>query len=120
MAAKRQFQLFASAARTTHTNSPEVFLNDEAGFRITFNITAFSGTSIVFTIQYYEESAGSWNTLLATAALSATGLTVLHVDPRIATAANASLQAIPPKRIRVVPSGTITSVTYGATFTGGS
>lgn len=116
--AYRSFDVFTSAARTAHASSGEVVMQQrEAGVRFDVDITAFTGTSITFTIQYYENTSGTWLTLLASAALSAAGHTVLQIDPRIPTAANAAVQALVPRRLRVTPSGTITSVTYGVVAT---
>lgn len=116
--AYRSWNLFDSAARTAHASSADIFVGPrEVGLRIDIDITAFSGTSITFTVEYYENTSGTYKTLLASAALSATGHTVLQIDPRIAASANVALNAILPKRIRVTPSGTITSVTYGVVAT---
>lgn len=109
--------LFPLAARTTHASSAEITNNGSSGVNIDFNISAFSGTSITYTLEYYNEAESAWVTLLASAAKSGTGRFTFIVDPRIATAANVSLQSVAKKRMRVTPSGTITSVTYSVYVT---
>lgn len=110
--------VFSSAARTTHTASNVLYSDGARGIRFDLNISAFTGTSITFTVQFYDFAAATWRTLLASAALSATGAVVLQITPDLAASANLIAQAILPERIRVLPSGTITSVTYsmGATW----
>lgn len=109
--------LFPSAARTSHASSPTQTAPGAEGVRVDIDITAFSGTSITFTVQYYDPGKGDWLTLLASAALSATGHTTLHIHPAMTAAANSIAAAILPRRWRVTPSGTITSVTYSVAYT---
>ena len=111
--------LFPSAARTTHASSPAIVNPGKVGIRVDIDITAFTGTGIIFTIESYDVAKQAWVTELASASLSATGRTVLHVDPRMATAANLVAQRVVPKTVRVTPSGTITSVTYSVIYTFG-
>jgi hypothetical protein len=111
--------LFALAARTTNGSSGPVSGNGCAGIVVDINITAFTGTSITFTLEWQDPAAGNaWVTLLASAAKSATGRFSLTVDPRIATAANVSLQTGAKASMRLTTTGTITSVTYSAVATG--
>ena len=111
-------ELFPMAARTTHVAAPPSQINlGFTGVRIDIQINAFTGTSITFTVQYNDPAGGGWLTLLASTALAATGHTVLHIDPRIPAAANVSAQVIVPREIRVLTSGTITSVTYAVAAT---
>lgn len=108
----REQSLFPSLARTTHAASNEINVNGAEALRVDVDITAFTGTSITFTVQGYDTGSATWVTLLASAALSATGHTVLMVGISVPTTANISAAVLPPKRVRVLPSGTITSVTY--------
>lgn len=114
----RAYAVFPSAARATHVASTDENTNGYTGLTIDIDITAFTGTSITFTVQAKDPVAGTYSTLLASAALAAPGHTVLIVDPRVPAVANASAQRPLPKQWRIVPSGTITSVTYsvGATY----
>lgn len=111
--------LFPSAARTTHASSAAIVNPGKTGVRFDVDITAFTGTGIIFTIESWDPAKGAWITELATASLAATGRTVLHVDPRMVAAANSIAQRVPPKTLRVTPSGTITSVTYSVIYTFG-
>ena len=111
--------LFPSLARTTHAASPSIVNPGKTGIRFDIDITAFTGTGITFTVESWDPAKGGWITELASAALAATGRTVLQVDPRIAAAANLVAQRIVPKTLRLTPSGTITSVTYSVTYTFG-
>lgn len=116
--AYRSYDVFTSTPRTANAPSADVtMLPREVGVRVDIDITAFTGTNITFTIEYYENTSGTWKPLLASAALTAPGHTVLQADPRIPAAANAAAQAVVPKRLRITPSGTITSATYGVVAT---
>jgi quinol-cytochrome oxidoreductase complex cytochrome b subunit len=105
--------LFPSAARTTHAASADVQCNGKRYLRFDIDITAFTGTSITFQVQFYDPGKNAYvNSTLVSAALTATGHTVLLIGPDVTTSANAAYQAVVHKRMRIVPSGTITSVTY--------
>ncbi len=114
----RNYTLFPSAARTNHASSPDITLQQgERSVRIDIDITAFTGTSITFTWEYFDIAKGAWLTLIASAALSATGHTVLQAHPTMLAAANATAATIIPRRTRLTPSGTITTVTYSVSVT---
>ncbi len=109
--------LLTSAARTTHASTPDQQSNGARGIRVDIDITAFTGTSITFTIETYDRAKGGYVTELASAALVAAGHTILQVSPNSTAAANLAVNRIVPKRWRVTPSGTITSVTYSVLVT---
>lgn len=110
--------VFQSAARTAHANSADISTSGFRNIRFDIDITAFTGTSITFTVQVFDRAKNDYVTSgLATAALAATGHTVLNMGPTIAAATNSGLNAVLPKKVRLVPSGTITSVTYSVTAT---
>jgi len=113
----KEISLFPSKARTTHASSAPFSGGGYSGLVIDINISAFTGTSITFTLEFYDTAAGAWVTLLASAAKSATGRFTLTVDPRIASSANVAVQSGPRRKMRLTPSGTITSVTYSALAT---
>lgn len=104
--------VFASAARTTHASSPAIQVSGYRSVTFDVDITAFSGTSITFTIEGFDHLKNGWFTLLASAALSATGHTRYTISPDGADTANSNLADCLPSQVRVTPSGTITSVTY--------
>lgn len=113
---KKSYILLPSAARTDHTTGvPGTQYNGGAyrGVRITINITAFAGTSITFTLVGVDPVGGvSTYPLLASAALAAPGATPLLVYPGATAVANAIANTVLPTQWQLVPSGTITSVTY--------
>lgn len=110
----KESTVFALAAHTTHASSSDQSAVGFPGVTIYLNITAFTGTSITFTVEGYDVSNGAYFTLLASAAKSSTGRFTLTIDPRVAVSANVAIQLAIPKRWRITPSGTITSVTYSA------
>lgn len=111
---QRAITLFPSAARTSHSNSAEINTQSAENITVDIDVTAFTGTSITFTLQGYDTAKQGWYTLIASAAISATGHSILSVGTSIAAAANAAANRVVPLRARLVPSGTITSVTYSA------
>jgi hypothetical protein len=106
-----------SAVRTANASFPEFFANGNQGARVDIDITALTGTSVTFTWQYYEATSGTWLTLLAAAAQVGAAHVVLQVDPRIATSANAALNAILPNRMRITSTGTWNPATFGLVVT---
>lgn len=113
---KNYFNLLGSAARTDHTATGSALRKTNttfSGLRLTIDITAFSGTSITFTIQGVDPvGATDTYTLLASAALAATGVTSLLIYPGCAAVANSVANLVLPELWQVTSSGTITSVTY--------
>lgn len=85
------------------------------GVQIGVNITALTGTSPTMTviIEGLDAASGTYYTLLSSAALAATGFTLLTVYPGVTVAANAAAsQALPNTwRIRYVIAGTTPAVT---------
>lgn len=85
------------------------------GVQIGINITAITGTTPTLTviIEGLDEASGVYYPLLSSAALAATGFTLLSLYPGIATAANASASQALPKswRVRYVIAGTTPAVT---------
>lgn len=104
--------------RTAVETPSSQFANGATGIRLDINIAAITGTSITFTVQGYNPANGTWSTLLASAAKTATGDTVLQIDPRQAAATNLTAQAIVPDRFRLLVTHTgITTATYSAVLT---
>ena len=107
--------LYPSAARTTHDAAPYEFnAAPSDDITVEINVTAFSGTSITFTLQGHDPIANTWYTLVATAAATGTGRLVLHAGPDMPTTTNVSTTRVLPLRVRLLTSGTISSVTYYA------
>lgn len=106
--------VFASAARTATENSA-VFDNFGArGVHVIIDVTAASATpSVVFTIQGWSGVGDDYYDLLASAAITGTGTTVLKVFPGATAAANAAANdCLPPRwRVRAVHADA-DSITY--------
>ena len=86
------------------------------GILVFINITAISGTSPTLTVTLQgsiDDSATATYTILASAALTSTGLTVLRVYPGLTAAANLTANDVVPARCRIVTAigGTGPSVT---------
>lgn len=106
--------VFASAARTATVNS-ELFESQGArGVHVIIDVTAASATpSVVFTIQGYSGLGDDYYTLLASAAITGTGTTVLKVFPGATAAANLAANDTLPPRWRVIAThGDADSITY--------
>ena len=86
------------------------------GLLVFINITAISGTSPTLTVTLkgaIDEGASATYTILASAALNATGLTVLRVYPGLTASANVTANDVVPKTCQIVTAigGTGPSVT---------
>lgn len=79
------------------------------------NVTAITGTTptLTVTIQGRDKTSGQYYTILQSAAISATGLTVLRVSPNLASVANLVAQDLLPDTWRVITAiaGTTPAVT---------
>ena len=83
------YTLAASAARTA-TDTFEAQNYHGRYLTVVIDVTAVAATpSVVFTIQGVDPLSAKAYTLLASAAVTATGTTVLHVGPGLTAAANA-------------------------------
>jgi hypothetical protein len=86
------------------------------GIKVVVNITAISGTTptLTVTLQGKDLASGTYYTLLASAALNATGQTVLTVYPGLTASANVTANDIVPRTFHIVAAigGTTPSVTY--------
>jgi len=118
MAPRNEGAILASAARTA-TAASEIFTNsDYRGIDVIIDVTAVtSSPSVVFTVQGYDITSGKYYTLLASAAITGTGTTVLRVYPGCIAAANAVANFALPRqwRVNAVP-GNSDSITYSVGF----
>lgn len=82
-------QVYASLARTA-SPTPSTLLNKfNTGVQVIIDVTAVAATpSVVFNIQGKDGVSGNWYTLLASAAITGTGTTVLRVGPGETDTAN--------------------------------
>jgi hypothetical protein len=115
---KEYQEIFASAARTA-TTSATIACKSRAGLFF-INITAVTGSpSIVFTISGVDPIAGDTYTILASAAKTGTGKTILRVSENIAASANLIAQDMLPAALKITAThGTADSVTYSMGFIG--
>lgn len=106
--------VLASAARTTSTNSSDITNYNAAKVKIVIDVTAVAGTpSLVFTIKGKSTLATKYFTILASAAITGTGTTVLTVFPGANSVANLSINDFVPRVWRLeVAVGSADSVTY--------
>lgn len=85
------------------------------GVQLVVDITAITGTTPTLTVivEGMDEASGKFYALLTSAALSATGTTLLTVYPGVTAAANvAAAQALPKTwRVRYTIAGTTPAVT---------
>lgn len=85
------------------------------GIQIVIDVTAITGTapSIVVTLQGKDVASGKYYTLLASAAITAVGTTVLNLYPGLMAAANVVANGVLPRTWRVIYTiaGTTPSVT---------
>src|SRR5262245_456786 len=120
----RALVLQSGAAASNPTYSDRQGYNDgKAGVLVQITTGAVvGGGTVTVTVEAYDDAKAGWITLLASAALGASTSATLQVDPRVATAANAALQRIAPRRLRLnasVAGGAGASVVWGATATYG-
>lgn len=85
------------------------------GVQVGVNITALTGTSptVTVTIEGKDTASGAYYTLLASAAIAATGFTLLTVYPGAPSTANVSSPQVLPKtwRVKAVVAGTTPAAT---------
>lgn len=106
--------LLPSLARTATTTSDDTSNLYARGLHLVIDVTAITSTpSITVTIQGKDFSSGKYYTLLASAAITATGTTVLRVFPGATASANVAANDILPTNWRVsVAHGNSNSITY--------
>lgn len=117
MSCKKPELIFASAARTATSSATIPCRATEGLFYI--DVTAVSATpSVVFTILGVSPS-GTEYTILASAAITGTGLTVLRVSPQLTAAANTVAKDMLPHAIKVTAThADADSITYSMYFMG--
>ena len=114
MSAPRSHEVFASAARTATVSSRPFDSPGARTLTVAIDATASAATpSVVFTIERYNPIADDWTSVLASAAVTGAGNTVLVVDPAITVVANATASTSVPFVWRVTATaGDGDSLTY--------
>ena len=117
MSRKKQDVIFASAARTATSSANFGCRATEGLFFI--HCSAYTATgSVVFTI-LGESPSGVTYTILASAAIVGTGLTVLRVSPQLTASANTIAKDLLPSNIKVTAThANGVSLTYSVYFDG--
>lgn len=110
--------LMASAARTA--TSSITFGTQCLGGVIVINVTASAATpSVVFTLAGVDPASGSVYTILASAAITGAGQTVLRVHPSLTAAANTIAKDVLPDTLKLTAThADADSITYSVGFMG--
>lgn len=107
--------LIAHAAAAAGTSSADQANTSARGIKVVVDVTAITGTTptLTVTLQGKDPISGKYYTLLASAALSAVGTTVLTVYPGLTAAANLTANDVLPATWRVITAigGTTPAVT---------
>lgn len=116
---KKQDEIVAPSVARTATADFTFACSAESGLFI-IDVTAATATpSVVFTIQGVEPISGNVYTILASAAITGTGTTVLRVHPSLTAAANTIAKDILPMAINIAAvHGDADSITYSIRFVG--
>lgn len=116
---KEHQPIFASAARTA-TPTPATIACESGQGLFFINVTAASATpSVVFTISGVSPNGSTLYTILASAAITGTGLTVLRVSPHLTAAANTIAKDILPASLSIAAAHADSdSITYSMHFVG--
>jgi hypothetical protein len=110
----REITVFSSAARTASENSADLSNPYARGAVIVIDVTAVTATpSVVFTVKGKSALGSDYYTILASAAITATGQTVLRIYPGLTAAANVTASDVLPATWRVeAVHGDADSITY--------
>lgn len=114
MANNEARSLLASAARTATVATSDQSNTQHRGVVVIIDATAASATpSVVATIQGKDEISGVYYAILASAAITGTGTTVLRVFPGATAATNVTANDVLPStwRVNLVHADT-DSITY--------
>lgn len=107
--------LITLSASAAGVNGADQINPSRRGLKLVIDITAITGTtpSLTVTIQGKDPVSGKYFNILASAALTATGTTVLTVYPGLTAAANVTANDVLPRNWRVISAiaGTTPAVT---------
>jgi hypothetical protein len=104
------------AGATTAQFSPDLTNFNGRGVQIGINVTGLTGTSVTIAVQGKDVASGQYYTLLSSAAITATGFTLLTIYPGGPSIANQSSPLVLPRTFRVsaTPTGATVTATIGA------
>jgi len=110
--------LLATLARTATPTAVDQVNYNARGIVIIIDVTAVANTpSVVFTIEGKDIASGKYYTILASAAITGTGTTVLRVYPGLTAAANVTVSDILPRDWRLVAThADADSITYSVGY----
>ena len=98
----REVTVLASAARTESVNSADQENPYARGAVITIDVTAATASpSVVFTVKGKSALGSDYYTILASAAITGTGQTVLRIYPGLTAAPNVTVSDVLPRVWRV-------------------
>lgn len=112
-------ELLAGVGATATQNSADLTNADGRGVKVFVNVTSAGTGSITAAVQTKDPASGVYVTLLVSAAITATGMTVLTVYPGLPATANVSANDVLPRQWRVlVTAGNANPMNYtvGATL----
>ena len=114
MANPRSYEVLPSAARTATVSSPKFPGAQADTLTVAIDVTAIVATpSVVFTIERYNPVADDWTAVLASAAVTAAGNTVMQVGPALTVVPNSQESESIPLTWRVTAThGDADSITY--------
>lgn len=111
----QNLSVLSLTAASTSGSTADNINSTVRGIILVVDVTSITGTtpSVVVTVQGKDETSGKYYTLLASAALTAAGTTVLTVYPGVAAVANSSANLPLPRVWRVIytVAGTAPAVT---------
>lgn len=118
MNVKEQITFFASAARTADSTSHQTLASKAGVFVI--DVTAVTSTpSVVFTIRGVDPISNKTWDILASAAITSTGTTILRVDPGLTASANLIAKDVLPQAVDIFADHADTdSITFTVSFLG--
>lgn len=106
--------LYASVARTATPTAVTFSVGRAKELRIVIDVTAITATpSVVFTVDIVDSLSGKFPNLITSAAITATGTTVLTVALGVTVAANVAVSAPLSETLRLTAThGDADSITY--------
>lgn len=93
--------VFASQSFATGTVTSPIIYTAGAALVVFINITNFGAGTLTVSVFGVDPVSGNSSLLLASAALGANALTMLQIAPGLPVTANASINALVPRQIKI-------------------